>query len=368
MIITKSVSRFARNSLDCISYVRQLNDLGVDVYFEKEGIHTSEQSDETLLIIMGIMAQNESFSLSKNVRLGYQQGYKSGKVIFHRILGYLPKGSDIPEIIPEEAEIVRKIYDDYISGLSIGQIRKYLEDNGILTVRGKPNWSEGAVQGILRNEKYVGDALLQKTFVDSPLTRKSVKNFGQLPQYYVRNNHPPIIDRDLWNKVQEEIARRVSMRKRPSKYARGSLSKFSGKYALNGILVCEECGANYRHIERTSKGEKEAVWRCINRLEKGKRVCRKSVTIREVQLHEIIRFTINQVVSAEVLSEVMTASIEEFGLPELVPEISSMILNDPPELLEYDDRYAHLMLHKIEVKGNELHITLKDGVSVAYLL
>ena len=302
------------------------------------------------------------------MRLGYQQSFKSGKVNFPRILGYLPNGADIPEIIPEEAEVVRRIYDDYLSGQSVGQIRRGLEEDGILTARGNPKWFEGAVQNILRNEKYVGDALLQKTLIENPLTGKSVKNLGQLPQYYVSNNHPAIIDRDLWNKVQEEISRRTSMKKLPSKDAHGSASKFSSKYALNEILVCGECGAHYRHLAWAREGGKVDVWRCISRIEHGRKVCRKAVTIRENRLHEILLFTINQSVFKERLVEVLTDSLVELDMPELVPEVSSMILGDPPELLEYDDRYTRMLFHRIEVRGEELHITFKDGTYVVQSL
>ena len=182
------------------------------------------------------------------------------------------------------------------------------------------------------------------------------------------NNHPAIIDRDLWNKVQVEIARRASKRKRPSKDAHSSSSKFSGKYALNEVLVCGECGANYRHVMWTVRGEKVPVWRCISRLEHGKKICKKSVTIKEDRLHEILLFAINQSVFKELLFEAMADSAVALDMPELVPEISSMILSDPPELLEYDDRYARLLFHRIEVKGEALQITFRDGTCVVQSL
>ena len=168
----------------------------------------------------------------------------------------------------------------------------------------------------------------------------------------------------MWDKVQEEIARRASKRKRPSKDAHSSSSKFSSKYALNEVLVCGECGAHYRRTVWTRKGEKVAVWRCISRLDHGNRVCKKSVTIKEDRLHEILLFAINQSIFKKLMFEAMADSVVELDMPELVPEISSMILSDPPELLVYDDRYARLLFYRIEIKGEVLHITFKDGTCV----
>ena len=318
LIITKSVSRFARNTLDCIGYVRKLKEMNVGVLFEKEGVNTLEMDDETLLTIFGVLAQTESQSLSKNVAMGFRQSFKAGKVFFQykNILGYRKGADGEPEIDEDEAKIIRRIYHRYLAGESIGQIRKALVADGILTPHGKTDWSEALVQRILRNERYVGDALLQKTYIKDVISRKVEKNNGELPQYYIQNNHPAIIDRDIWNKVQEEAARRTAKRKSPSKTAHTGSSKYSSKYALNEILVCGECGTPYRHIMWTKPEGKVAVWRCISRLEHGKKHCKESPTMPEEVLHAAIMNAISEAILRDALVAAITDSVKAAACAE----------------------------------------------------
>ena len=310
MIIVKSVSRFARNTLDSLGCVRKLKAMGVGVIFEKEGVNTMETDDETLLTIFAALAQAESQSLSKNVRRGYQQAYKLGKVPFHVIYGYRKGPEGQPEIIPEQAAIVRRIYHRYLTGQSVGQIRKDLEADGILTHRGNSEWAENNIQQLLRNERYAGDVLLQKTYVKDLLTNLVVKNNGELPQYYIQNNHPAIIERDIWNKTQEEIARRCSKRKTPSPTARTGISKYSGKYALNEILVCGQCGSSYRRTTWAKPQGRIGVWRCISQLEHGKRKCGNSPTIPEKALHAAIMGAISETILRKPLLDAVTESVK----------------------------------------------------------
>ena len=318
LIITKSVSRFARNTLDCIGYVRKLKEMNVGVLFEKEGVNTLEMDDETLLTIFGVLAQTESQSLSKNVAMGFRQSFKAGKVPFHYngFLGYRKGADGEPEIDEDEAKIIRRIYHRYLAGESIGQIRKDLTADGVLTPRGKTEWSEALVQNLLRNERYVGDALLQKTYIKDVISRKVEKNNGELPQYYIQNNHPAIIERDIWNKVQEEIARRAAKRKSPSKTAHTGSSKYSSKYALNEILVCGECGTPYRHIMWTKPEGKVAVWRCTSRLEHGKKHCKKSPTMPEEVLHVAIMSVISEAILRDALLSAITDSVKAAACAE----------------------------------------------------
>jgi len=318
LIIVKSVSRFARNTLDCIGYVRKLRDMNVGVVFEKEGVNTLEMDDETLLTIFGVLAQSESQSLSKNVSMGIRQSYKAGKVPFRykNFLGYRKGADGSPEIDPEQAAVVRRIYHRYLSGQSVGQIRKDLEADGVLSPRGKETWSEAVVQNILRNERYAGDALLQKTYVKDVLTHRAEKNNGELPQYYIQNNHPAIIDRDVWNKVQEEIARRACKRKVPSKNARTGTSKYSGKYALGEILVCGECGTPYRRVTWTKPQEQVIVWRCVSRLEHGKKLCKNSPTMPEDALHAAILGTVSEAILRGALLDALTDSVRAAACAE----------------------------------------------------
>lgn len=210
MIITKSISRFARNTLDCLKYIRQLKDMNIPVQFEKESINTMEAKGEVLITIMASLAQQESQSLSQNVKLGLQYRYQQGKVqINHnRFLGYTKDADGNLVIDPEQAEIVKRIYREYLEGLSMDKISAGLEADGILTGAGKPKWHTSTINKILRNEKYIGDALLQKTYTTDFLNKTRVKNNGIVPQYYVEGNHETIIPKDIYLQVQEELVRR----------------------------------------------------------------------------------------------------------------------------------------------------------------
>ena len=294
LVITKSISRFARNTVDCLEYVRQLKNLGIGVIFEKENINTLTMTSEFMIALYGSFAQAESESISKNVSWGKEKAYREGKVQFQyqNLLGYR-KGTDgKPEIVPEEAETVKLIYKLFLDGYSMTNIKKTLESKGILTAKGKKVWNESLISSILKNEKYVGDALLQKTFTVDCITHKVVRNHGERPMYLVTDHHAPIIDRDTYNRVQQELARRSSKRKISSKTTTEQ-GKYSSKYALSELLICGNCGTPYRRTTWSARGKKQIVWRCISRLEHGKKYCPDSPTIKEDQLHEAIIHAIN---------------------------------------------------------------------------
>ena len=294
LVITKSISRFARNTVDCLEYVRQLKDLGIGVIFEKENINTLTMTSEFTVALYGSFAQAESESISKNVSWGKEKAYREGKVQFQYkyLLGY-KKGTDgKPEIVPEEAEIVRLIYTLFLDGYSMTRIKKILENKGYLTAQGKKVWNESLIRSILKNEKYVGDALLQKTFTSDCITHKVVKNHGERPMYLVTDHHVPIVDRDTYNRVQQELARRSSKRKVSDKTTTEQ-GKYSSKYALTELLICGHCGTPYRRTTWAARGKKQIVWRCISRLEHGKKYCPDSPTIKEENLHQGIIKAIN---------------------------------------------------------------------------
>ena len=294
LVITKSISRFARNTVDCLEYVRQLKDLGIGVIFEKENINTLTMTSEFMIALYGSFAQAESESISKNVSWGKEKAYREGKVQFQYkyLLGY-KKGTDgKPEIVPEEAEIVRLIYTLFLDGYSMTRIKKILENKGYLTAQGKKVWNESLIRSILKNEKYVGDALLQKTFTSDCITHKVVKNHGERPMYLVTDHHVPIVDRDTYNRVQQELARRSSKRKVSDKTTTEQ-GKYSSKYALTELLICGHCGTPYRRTTWAARGKKQIVWRCISRLEHGKKYCPDSPTIKEENLHQGIIKAIN---------------------------------------------------------------------------
>ncbi len=295
LVITKSVSRFGRNTLDGLDYVRRLKRLGVGVYFEKENVNTLHMDNEMILTFCFSQAQAESESLSGSVGWGHRRNFEKGKVYYKydSFMGYRRGPDGEPEIDEEQAAVVRRIFARYLMGQSTCQIRKELMADGIKTVHGKEQWHDSVIQNMLQNEKYVGDALLQKTYIADLFTRQQKKNTGQLPKYYVHDCHPAIIDRETFQKVQEEMARRSSLKKTSSK-TKTELGKYSGKYVLNELLVCGECGSPYRRRMWMPKGERRYVWRCLNRLEKGHRVCKTAPTLEEPALHAAILAAMNE--------------------------------------------------------------------------
>ncbi len=299
LILTKSVSRFARNTIDCLDTIRMLRGRGIPVYFEKEGIDTMKETSEFLITLFSSFAQAESESISQNVKLGVRMGMKQGKVNFQyaKLLGY-EKGEDgKPKIVPEEAKTVLRIYKSYLAGMSLGQIKTELEKEGIPTSSGVQGWSYQVIRNILTNEKYIGDALLQKTYITDCISKVTKKNNGELPQYYVEGNHPAIVSKELYHRVQEEMARRANKRSPGSKKGKTGYGKYSGKYALSERLICGECGTPYKRCTWARNGTKRIVWRCISRLEFGKKYCKSSPTMEEGKLHEAILRAMNKLVT-----------------------------------------------------------------------
>ncbi|MDU7338899.1 MAG: recombinase family protein [Clostridium sp.] len=317
LIITKSVSRFCRNTLDGLDYVRRLKRMGVGVFFEKENVNTLYMDNEMILTFMMSQAQAESESMSGNIRWGHRKNFKDGKVYFHYagFLGYRRGENDLPEIDPEEAEIVRRIFSRYLIGHSVAKIIADLEADGIKTARGHKKWNDGVIRGMLQNEKYMGDALLQKTYIADLFTRQTKKNTGELPQYYVENSHPAIIDRLTFQRVQEEMARRSSLKK-VSTAAKTELAKYSGKYVLTELLSCGNCGSPYRRVTWTRPEGKKIVWRCINRLENGKKFCKDAPTLEESRIHTAVVSAMNEMFSLKSMKAILQDSIRTALLPE----------------------------------------------------
>ncbi len=310
LVITKSVSRFCRNTLDGLDYVRKLKRMGVGVFFEKENVNTLYMDNEMILTFMMSQAQAESESMSGNIRWGHRKNFKDGKVYYHYagFLGYRKGEDDLPEIDQEEAEIVRRIFSRYLVGHSVAKIITDLEADGIKTVRGHKKWNDGVIRGMLKNEKYIGDALLQKTYIADLFTRQSKKNNGELPQYYVHDCHPAIIDKLTFQRVLEEMARRSSLRK-VSATAKTELAKYSGKYVLTELLSCGDCGSPYRRVTWTRPEGKKIVWRCINRLENGKKFCKDAPTLEESRIHAAVVSAMNEMFSLKTMKALLQDSI-----------------------------------------------------------
>lgn len=317
LILTKSISRFARNTVDCLQSVRLLRENGIGVIFEKENINTLESDCEMMITLHGAFAQAESESISENVRWGIQRAMSTGHVqINYTSLYAYQRGEDgNPQIVPEEAKIVRWVGSLYLAGDSVKTIRKKLEDAHIPNALGEPTWGHAAVQSLLFNEFYVGDVLRQKTFITDCISKKAVRNTGQLPMYLTKDHHEGVYDRDTYNAIQEERARRISG-KSPSKYAPTGKSTYSSKYALTERLVCGECGTLYRRVTWTRPTGLKIVWRCVSRLEYGKKYCHSSPSIEEEPLQKTIMAAINSVMASKVL---MISDITDAMQKELLP-------------------------------------------------
>lgn len=336
MIITKSISRFARNTVDCLNYIRELKALNIPIYFEKESINTMDAKGEVLITIMASLAQQESESLSQNVKLGIQYRFQQGKVMVNAncFLGYDKDEEGHLVINPEQAEIVKRIFREYLEGASCQQIARGLECDGVLTARGNTRWHDSAIRRILENEKYMGDALLQKTYTVDFLKKKRVKNNGDIPQYYVEDDHEAIIPKELFMKVQEEMARRGSQLD-----CKGRKRGFSSKHCFTGLIYCAECGEQFRRIHWNNRGCKSVVWRCITRLDKEGDCNARTVYEQELK---------NAFITA--LNQLITDS--ESYLPILQNNIASVLLMSNPDSAE-----------SIQARIDELQQTIIDKAS-----
>lgn len=335
MIITKSISRFSRNTVDCLKYTRELKALNIAVYFEKENINTLDAKGEVLMTIMAALAQQESESLSANVRLGIQFRNQAGKVrVNHnRFLGYTKDEEGHLVIVPEEAEIVKQIYAEYMDGQSFLQIKRGLEADGILNGAHNAKWHESNIKQILTNEKYIGDALLQKTYTVSVLEKKRVANNGIVPKYYVEGSQEAIIDKDVFLRVQAEIARRANI------LTDGKKRIYSSKYALSSMVFCGHCGDIYRRIKWNNRGCKSTVWRCVSRvLKKTSGIDCPARTIHEEDLQGAVITAVNDVWKRreKVLPEVKhnVDAVMKGRAAERIEEVEQKIKDKQAELLQ----------------------------------
>lgn len=375
-IITKSISRFSRNTLDCLEYVRMLKELDIDIFFEEQGLHSTDPGAEFYITIYGSIAQSESENTSANVRWGKEQAAKEGKVAFSygRFLGYRKGADGQPEIIPEEAVTVKIIYDKYLKGDSLKVIADYLTSQQIPTPMKKEVWTSHTIRSILSNEKYMGDALINKKYTVDFLSKKVKVNNGERPKYYVENNHSAIIDRDTFNRVQEELARRSGKRKVKFVGTKTQQGKYSGKYALTELLVCGECGTPYRRCTWTARGQRKIVWRCISRLDYGKKYCKHSPSIEESVLQNAIMNAVMKMAkeNADVLKilkshiamglnadSINDNSIElQIRIAEIDAEFSKLITATNTENENDDDR--ELLMEKLLTEKMQLKKQLEE--------
>ena len=353
LILTKSIQRFARNTLDCINYTRILRQLGIGVLFEKENINSLPPDSEFMITMYGAMAQSESESISGNIRRGKQMHARIGtlKIPCDRLYAYRKDEDGKLQIIPEKAEVVREIYRRYMVGASLRNLKDWLEENQIKTVLGKPKWTLTSIKGILTNEKYCGDVLLQKTFRTDVISKKVIKNVGQMAQYYMPDHHEAIVSREQYNAVKAEMARRSALRS-PSKTAVTGRSCYTSKYALSDRLVCGECGTLYRRCTWTSLGRKYPVWRCTSRLNYGTKYCRDSPSIKEEPLQAAILAAINSAMSDK---PVLLDHIKNAVSLELLPvQGQTMSLADIERRLKLlDEQFQRLLAEAIDAEDKE---------------
>lgn len=337
MILTKSISRFARNTVDCLNYIRMLKGMNIPVYFEKESINTMDTRGEVLLTIMASLAQQESESLSKNTKMGIHYRFQQGKVMVNarNFLGYDKDESGHLIINPEQAEIVKRIFREYLEGKSCKKIAQGLERDGILTSRGKAKWHDTSIRKILENEKYMGDALLQKTCTVDFLNKKRVKNTGMQPQYYVEDDHEAIIPKEIFLMVQEEMARRSEQNA-----CFGRRKGFSANHPFSKIVFCAECGEEFRRIHWNNRGKKSVVWRCLTRL-KQKDQCHAR-TVNEETLIEAFLEALNEIVGNSDdyltrLKENLETAINEVH-PESAAALATKMAKLQQELIDRTER------------------------------
>jgi site-specific DNA recombinase len=256
IILTKSISRFARNTVDLLNTVRHLRELGIEVRFEKENINSLSGDGEVMLTLLASFAQSESESISNNVKWGVRKRMQQGIPNGHfRIYGYRWEGDDLV-IVPEEAAIVKRIFQNFLDGKSRLETEREFAAEGITTREGC-RWVDSNIKQVLTNVTYTGNLLLQKEFIEDPIGKKRRKNHGQLPQYYVENTHESIIDKETFDYVQAEIARRKEL----GPFANKSLDTccFTGK------IKCPHCGLSYMHERRTDRGTYQEFWTCGSR-------------------------------------------------------------------------------------------------------
>ena len=341
LILVKSVSRFARNTVDSLQTVRKLRDKGVKIYFEKENIDSLDAKCDMILSIYSSLAEEESRSISTNIRWAHQKKVERGEVVlnFNNIYGYQQDENKNVTIKIQEAEVVREIYHKYLIGYSIRRIICELKENEIKSPLGSSKWSSSTIKGILESEKYIGDVILQKTYKRDFLTQRRVRNTGQAPQKYVENNHPAIVDKLTWNAVQAEIERRNSLR---STEATGK-GRYDMRYAFSGVIECGECNSNFRRHNYTNGNKIERTWACKEHL-KGNKYCTQEI-LKEELLEELFVNTLNRLLlNRDKVLKKVEASVKEAMLEvgtdnkQQIEKVDLMIEKLQADMLELNKR------------------------------
>ncbi len=287
LILTKSISRFARNTMIVLEAVRELKSLGVEVRFEKENISSFDGGGELMLTVLSSFAQEESYNASENLKWRYRRKFENGELAINttRFLGYDKDEYGDLVINPMQAEIVERIFNDYVSGKGTYVMAKELNAEGILTVAGG-RWHPSTVQNILKNEKYKGDIKLQKTYTKDHLTKKKCINHGEVDSYYIEENHLPIVSKAIWEEAQKLVVLRAEAKGNTA----NEKAKYQNRYPLTGMLFCSKCGATLRRRVWNSKYDcKKIMWQCKTYIEEGKNACSGTVIADDIVSKVIIK-------------------------------------------------------------------------------
>lgn len=329
MIITKSISRFARNTLDTLKYVRLLKEKNVAIMFEKENINTLTMNGEMLLVILSSLAQQESESISANTTMGLKMKMKRGEMVgYNGCLGYdYDSETKTISINEEEAEVVRYIFKRYVEGAGGFVISKELTNLGYKTNRGLKKWHQSAVMGIIKNEKYKGDLLQGKTFTVDPITHRRLENMGEREKFYIENNHEPIISREMFDRAQEIVKMRSS--KHGTKH---DSRKYSRKHSFSSMCVCGFCGAHHnRRIWHHGTSHEKPAWMCAKSIKDGKKACPHSKGVHENLLEEAFVTAYNKIQLLKTTEiEAFLSNVEEAldmtTLKDDIDDLSSKII------------------------------------------
>ena len=358
LIITKSISRFARNTIDCLSIIQDLKRANVEVFFEKENISSFDAKIEFIISVLSGMAEEESRIISDNVKWGYTKAFEKGNhhMVTRNIMGYTKDEFNKVVIDEQESHIIRKIFDLYVEGHGATHIINHLHDNNIKTVKGNDRWNKSAVFGILGNEKYTGNALLQKTYKPSFKSKKRVTNDGHIPQYYVVDSHPAIITTNIFNKVQE-------IRKQKSiKYHKSDVKNlkevFNKKSPYAGLIKCPYCGKFY--ILRTNSSGtsySKKFLQCSSNSSK------KTCKAENISIEVLDKVIVNQI---NLIIEHKTYFIQKLKSKLYKsPEYLSATI----ELQQTDSeiKRLHNKMNETEISSNSFHLSLKEELNIKYV-
>ena len=328
-ILVKSISRFARNTVDALKYIQELKELGVSVYFETQNIDTLSPGGEVLITILAAMAEQESRNMSTNIKWAYQKKFQEGEIQLNYawFLGYTRDENKNLVIVPEQAKTVRRIYREYLNGKSFSAIAKGLTEDGIATPSGKTRWQSGTVQSIVTNEKYYGCAYLGKTCKKDVLSKKRVESDEM---YYVENSHPAIIPKETWDLVQAEMTRRKEFRTS----TKTGMGRYTSKYPFSKKLICGECGVPFRRHALTHKGENVRTWVCITHMVKGNGESKqKHVLERDVE-NAFVKAMQELVGDMEIIQKVVRENVATSLDDEVAERMTTIV--DQLELLQAD--------------------------------